>query len=122
MTATTSAKLRDIGALDEFPHAVPRIIQAGSRELVVYRWHDEVVALKNVCAHQGLSFRGGKVIERVSSGQTRSERTPTSRPELVCPIHGYSYDAAGRCRTHEHLRIRSYDVELRDGRVLVAVA
>jgi nitrite reductase/ring-hydroxylating ferredoxin subunit len=113
--------LADVGAVDDFEHAVPKVVNANGRELVVYKWHDRMIALRNICAHQGMSFKGGRVVEHVRSGATRTERHASAEPELVCPVHGYSYDSGGQCTTHAHLRIKSYPVEIRDGRVLVQV-
>jgi nitrite reductase/ring-hydroxylating ferredoxin subunit len=113
--------LADVGSFDDFEHAKPTVVTANGRELVLYKWHDTIRALRNVCPHQGMSFRGGRVAERVSSGETRTERFATSEPELVCPVHGYAFDSSGQCTTHAHLRMKAYEVEVRDGRVLVHV-
>jgi nitrite reductase/ring-hydroxylating ferredoxin subunit len=120
--AVTKERLADVGAVDDFAEATPRIVTANNRELAVYRWGGRFIAVRNRCAHMGMSFRGGKVMERVESGSTRLERRATSEPELVCPVHGYSYDASGQCMTHAHMRVRSYPVQVRDGRVLVDTA
>jgi nitrite reductase/ring-hydroxylating ferredoxin subunit len=117
--AQTKERLADVGAVDDFPEATPRIVMVNNRELALYRWGDRFIAVRNRCAHMGMSFRGGRVVERVVSGGTRLERKATSEPELICPVHGYSYDAAGQCMTHAHLRVRSYPVTVSDGRVLV---
>jgi nitrite reductase/ring-hydroxylating ferredoxin subunit len=119
-TTGTETKGADIGELDSFEHGKPRIVKAGNRELVVYRWGDRVVALRNVCAHQGMSFRGGAVFGRLYSEERRGDvRFENEEPELICPVHGYTYDASGQCTTHPHLRIKAYQVEIRDGHVFV---
>jgi nitrite reductase/ring-hydroxylating ferredoxin subunit len=115
-------RLADVGSVADFPNATPRIVTANNRELAVYRWGDRFIAVRNRCAHMGMSFLRGTVVERVESGGTRRERRATSEPELVCPVHGYSYDAAGQCVTHARMRVRSYPVQVRDGRVLVNMA
>jgi nitrite reductase/ring-hydroxylating ferredoxin subunit len=120
VTQQVAANPTDIGAFDEFEHAVPKIVKVNQRELVVYRWHDRVVALRNICAHQGMSFRGGAVFGRVYADEYRGNvRYAEEEPQLSCPVHGYTFDAEGQCTTHAHLRIKRYPVEIRDGRVLV---
>jgi nitrite reductase/ring-hydroxylating ferredoxin subunit len=120
VTPEVESNLTDIGAFDEFEHGVTRIMNVNKRELVVYRWNDRVVALRNICAHQGMSFRGGAVFGRVYSEEERGNvRYAREEPNLSCPVHGYTFDEGGQCTTHAHLRIKAYPVEIRDGRVFV---
>ena len=51
-------------------------------KLVFWRTADQVVCLRDLCAHRGAALSAGKVIE----------------DHIQCPFHGLRYDGDGRCR------------------------
>ena len=111
----------DIGAIDEFPHGEPKILQAGGREIAVCRWGEEIFAVRNLCPHQSESFEAGHVradfTAKSPGGAPCADR---ARPLLSCPVHTWSYDLrTGRCVVDPRLRVKTYPVQINDGRVLV---
>jgi nitrite reductase/ring-hydroxylating ferredoxin subunit len=114
----------DVGALDEFPHGEPRIVTAGGREVAICRWGDEVFAVRNVCPHQSESFRAGVVRAGLTAASPNGAAcADPSRPLLACPVHTWTYDLrTGACTVDPKLRVKTYPVEVRDGRVLVQTA
>jgi nitrite reductase/ring-hydroxylating ferredoxin subunit len=118
-TATTQV---DVGAIDDFSDQLT-FVQAGGRELVVFRWQGRVIAMRNRCPHQNLPFAGGRVRSRIAGGERVGDiEVHEEEPVLVCPVHLYEYDSEGRCTAAgaaDHLRVKSYPVEVRGGRVLV---
>lgn len=76
------------------------------QELVLWRLNGQVLAWQDLCLHRGA---------RLSLGRTSGET-------LVCPYHGWTYDASGQC-THipahpdqpppAKARVRSYRVQER---------
>ena len=120
---TSTSGIVDVGGVDDFD-ARPTAVTAAGRELIVYRWGDRFVALRNLCPHQNLPFTGTTVFSRVQGTKSRAEMVPdTDEPVIVCPVHRYEFDAQGSCVTQQHgakrLRVKSYPVEVVDGRVLV---
>jgi nitrite reductase/ring-hydroxylating ferredoxin subunit len=111
----------DVGSVDDF--ARPQPVRVGGRDLIVYRWGGEFVALRNRCPHQNLPFTGGQVFTKVSAGGSLAERvTDPEEPVLVCPLHRYEFDRAGIClstRGGKALRVKTYPTSVRVGRVYV---
>ena len=119
-TATTG--LVDVGAVEDFDGPTP--VMAAGRELLVYRWGDRFVAVRNRCPHQNLAFTGGRVFSLVRARSSQSEMVAEAdEPVLVCPAHRYEFDSRGMCVTQQHgaqrLRVKSYPVKAVDGRVVV---
>ncbi|HWT91684.1 MAG TPA: Rieske (2Fe-2S) protein [Solirubrobacteraceae bacterium] len=120
---TSTSGLVDVGGVDDFESRPTAVVAAG-RELIVYRWGDRFVAVRNRCPHQNLPFTGGAVFCRVRGTTSQSEMVPAAdEPVLVCPAHRYEFDAEGKCVTQQHgakqLRIKAYPVRVVDGRVVV---
>jgi nitrite reductase (NADH) small subunit len=112
----------EVCRLADLPEAVPKVVQAGERELVLVRWRGEVYALRNVCPHMSSSFDRGSVIGRVT-GEVGEVRIESDEPLLTCPWHQYEFSLAnGRCGTDDKLRVRTYRVDVEDGRILVDLA
>ena len=110
----------DVGAVDEFEHAVARIVQVEGREVAVVRWHDGFYALRNVCPHQSQSFAKGAVRREVRA--TPDGALELGPPVLACPWHCWPFDlATGRCTADPQKRIRAFPVQVADGRVRVVV-
>jgi nitrite reductase (NADH) small subunit len=119
-----TAALVDVGAIAEFEHARPRIVQAGGRELGVIRWRDRFFAVRNVCPHMGARLCSGTVTASTSAAGPLAElAADPGRPVVNCPWHGWTYElASGRSLLDpEHFRVRSYPVRVAEGRVLVEV-
>lgn len=112
----------DVGALDEFEDARPRVIQAGGRELGIVRWHEAIYAIRNVCPHMGARLCSGIVTARlVSEGPTSRVETDANNPVIACPWHGWMYEVVTGHSVFdpEHFRVKSYPVSVVEGRVLV---
>ena len=119
---TSTSGLIDIGAVEDFDG--PTVVTAAGRELMVYRWGDRFVALRNRCPHQNLAFTGGRVFTLVRGSSSQSRMVAdAAEPVLVCPAHRYEFDSRGMCVTQQHgakrLRVKSYPVQEVDGRVVV---
>ena len=72
-------------------HVVARSVDIGSgqvraarllgRDLVLWRSGGELCVWRDLCLHRGAKLSGGRVQDQC----------------LVCPYHGWNYDASGRC-------------------------
>ena len=97
----TNAKT-DIGAASAFP-VLPARVEVGGASYFLIRTRDGYRLLSTVCPHQG-----GTV-------EDDGER-------FVCPNHGFQYDKdGGRCLNAENLRMKSYVVNVQDGRLVASV-
>jgi nitrite reductase/ring-hydroxylating ferredoxin subunit/DMSO/TMAO reductase YedYZ heme-binding membrane subunit len=75
-----------------------------AERIAVIRYGDQVSALHGVCAHQGGPLYEGKVIDGC----------------LTCPWHGWQYRTGDGCAPPPFVeRIPTYNIRLKDGRVLV---
>jgi nitrite reductase/ring-hydroxylating ferredoxin subunit len=97
-------------------------------ELGVFRVNGELVAYENRCRHQGGPVCTGAVLGKLEAvlgpgGTIVEERFSDRELHLVCPWHGWEYHLATGVNTVDPaLRLRSFPVSERDGRVYVSVS
>ena len=92
----------DIGPESAFAK-LPALVDVGGGSYFLVKTRDGYRLLSRICPHQG------GVVEN-EDGQ------------FVCPNHGYQYDSdGGRCLTVADLRLKSYVVTVRDGRLVASV-
>lgn len=82
------------GLLDDLPS--DRCVAIGDGSIVVVRFGQEVVALRNRCLHKGSSLDGGRVVAGM----------------LRCPQHFWTYRLPSGTNTGGHGTLTSYDVEV----------
>jgi nitrite reductase (NADH) small subunit len=102
-----------------------RVVRAGKVEIGVIRHGGKYYAYRNHCPHQGgpacEGLRMPQVKELIDeNGVYHGKTFDHSDMHIVCPWHGYEYDV----RTGEHpadasVRLRSIEVEEREGEILV---
>jgi nitrite reductase/ring-hydroxylating ferredoxin subunit len=113
--------LYDVGAVDDFPDARPKLISVEGREIGLIRWHDEFFAVRNICPHQAGPVAAGAVRPKLSS-VSASGRLEVDQdcPVLSCPWHGWEFELrSGRSITGHPYRVGTYPVHLKLGRVLI---
>ncbi len=92
----------DIGAESTFP-TLPAPVEIGSASYFLIKTRDGYRLLSRVCPHQG-----GTVQDRAT--------------RFVCPNHGYQYEKdGGKCLNAEGLRMKSYVVNVKEGRLIALV-
>jgi nitrite reductase/ring-hydroxylating ferredoxin subunit len=112
----------DAGAASEYAEATMRLVCAGRHQIGVVKWRSNFYATLNRCPHARGPLCLGRVAPRVAAG----ERGPGSltvdfdHPTISCPWHGWDFDlATGRSLGDGRLKVRTYPVHLRGGRVYV---
>ena len=114
-----------VGELADFPGGTHRVVRVGNREIGVFNIRGRFYGLPNLCPHQT-----GPVCEA-----RRCHGTTAARPEtgwqtewahdgevIACPWHGLEYHVpTGQCLAYPEIRLRTYEVEPRDGVVVVRV-
>lgn len=97
----------DIGALADLEENRPLKVMAGDTAILVIRRGNEVTALAHACPHFGLPL---------SKGHLDGDR-------LICAFHHACFDVSSGRQTQPpgHGDLRRYEVEHRDGHVLIEV-
>jgi N-acyl-D-aspartate/D-glutamate deacylase/nitrite reductase/ring-hydroxylating ferredoxin subunit len=89
----------DIGAEAEFPN-LPAPVEVGGADYFLIKTRDGYKLLSRVCPHQGGTVR-------------------EIGPSFICRTHGYRYDKdGGKCLNAPGLRMKSYVVNVKDGRLI----
>lgn len=111
-----------VASLHELSEGVPKLVVVRGRELLLLRWRDEVVALRNICPHQLQPLQAGSVRPYASSSVPGEVVMDSADPVLVCPVHGWQYRLRdGQCPHDPRMRIRKYEVAINEGQISVAV-
>jgi nitrite reductase/ring-hydroxylating ferredoxin subunit len=114
----------DVGPLEEFEPGRIRVVKAGRTEIGVVRWQDGALyALRNVCPHRGAPLCRGVVTAMIDATEPGALRADATRPVIACAWHAWEFDVrTGRAVLESsNYTVRTYPVEVRDGRVLVDV-
>ena len=115
------SSLTDVGAAEDFLDGTPRVVTAANREIAVVRWDGELFALRNVCPHQNGPLCGG-VVPRLDSAGAGDVVSLRASPIIYCAWHHWEFDVrTGRALDDPKLRVKTYEVTERDGRVYVSV-
>jgi nitrite reductase/ring-hydroxylating ferredoxin subunit len=116
-----------VGKESEFGDRDRRIIAREGLEIGVFRIDDAFYAYENNCVHQGGPICQGKILGRVveiiaDDKTSRGLRFSDDDIHIVCPWHGYEYNLkTGRHPGDRNVRLKPYEVAVKDGDVYVVV-
>jgi len=116
-----------VGPESEFGERDRKIIAQGDLEIGVFRIEGEFFAYENNCVHQGGPICQGKILNRVvevlaDDKTSQGLKFSDEDVHIVCPWHGYEYNLrTGRHPGDKNVRLKPYDVQIRDGEVYVVV-
>jgi nitrite reductase (NADH) small subunit len=113
--------LVDVGSIDDFVEAVPRVVAVDGREIGIVVWQREVFALRNICPHQLGPICGGYVMRKIVSDASHAVDVQNDNPVVICPWHGWEFEVrTGRAAWGDpSYKLRTYPAAVVDGRVLV---
>lgn len=97
-------------------------MQFDRRTVVVCRSQSgQYYALGSLCPHQGASLCDGELTGTTISSEPGSYEYGRTGEILRCPWHGFEFDVVTGLSLHGEpkLRVRSYQIEIRDGSVFV---
>ncbi len=107
---TENAGLLEVGSLDQIAVGQGRCVMAGSRSIAIFRLRDgRVFALDNQCPH-----RAGPLSEGIVGVDAVSQLEA-----VMCPFHAYKFALKDGRGLDTELHVRSYPVEVRDGRIFL---
>jgi nitrite reductase (NADH) small subunit len=93
--------------LEDLPLRTLTLASANGEQVVLYRKGDEILAIGNVCPHEGGNLSEGWVEGEI----------------VVCPQHGWEIDLrSGACMTVPGERVPRYAVSVEDGEVYLEEA
>lgn len=97
----------EVGTLDDIPVLGARVVRTRRGDIAVFRnSQDEVFALRDRCPHLG-----GPLSQGIVHGRT-----------VTCPLHGWCIELTdGRACPPDEGSTPDYKVEVRDGKVLLAL-
>ncbi|MGW4335742.1 Rieske (2Fe-2S) protein [Rhodococcus koreensis] len=111
----------EVARFGELEEGVPRAVEAFGRQIALVRWGKECFAVRNICPHQTVAFTAGLAQGQVLPGERFGDIVVDhDDPVLRCPRHSYKFALrTGDCTIDSRLRIRTYSVSVREGRVFV---
>lgn len=114
-----------VGLASEIPERTIKVVEVGGVEVGVLRVNGEFRAFENRCPHQFGPVCYGEVMgqmEVVLDEEKRvlCERFSEEQCNLVCPWHGWSFDAiTGECISDRRIKLTRWDLVERDGSLYV---
>ncbi|MEA2682287.1 MAG: hypothetical protein QOK05_615 [Chloroflexota bacterium] len=112
----------EVCKLDELPVGQMRSVMIDNVAVVVVHAPDgRLRALRDTCSHFGAQLSRGTLRQMVVGDTHGSYALSADTFVLQCPWHGYEYNIDnGQCPADpEHARVKSYQVTVQDGAVLV---
>jgi len=97
----------EICAVSDIPATEPLTLEVDGIPIAIGRVGDKFYAIEDRCPHQGSSFDGGEIEDDV----------------LTCPLHGWRTNlVTGQSLDVPSLHVKTYPVEIRDGKVFLKLA
>ena len=96
----------DVGSVDDFPEDGLTALQLDGRDIVLIRQGDAFFALPDRCTHARYPLNDAELLDG----------------KIKCAHHGATFDlVTGKATLPAVKKIRLYDVEVVDGRVVVSM-
>jgi len=124
MSASRNAREHPVALVDDFPVGTHRVVRVGNREIGVFNIAGAFYAIPNLCPHQRGPLCEGGVSGTLDYGPgTDWELAWAYEGEIVaCPWHSLEFHVpSGQCLALKRIRLRTYEVRVVDGEVLVMV-
>lgn len=110
----------EVGTLGDLEETDRLITEVNGREIAVFREGDEYFALANYCPHQAGPLCEGPVTGKITVGEDMNWRYSEDKKLVTCPWHYWKFDVqTGKSAKDGRYRVPTYEVEIRDERILV---
>ena len=111
-----------VARADEIPPGGRKIVRLEGREVGVFNLGGSFYALKSSCPHQGARVCLGKIVGTTLPSDVYEYRYGQEGRILRCPWHEWEYDiATGQSVFDPNVRVKTYRVEVSDGKVVVTI-
>jgi nitrite reductase/ring-hydroxylating ferredoxin subunit len=126
-SATTQAGSDEqaVGRIEDFPPGSHRVVDVGARQIGVFNIDGTLHALPNICPHQAGPLCTASRLTGALRADASDDWRPAWRHEgeiITCPWHGLQYHVpTGQSLHYKQVRIRRYEVSVRDGQVFIRV-
>lgn len=113
----------EVARFEDLKPGVVTSVAVAGRSVALVRWYDDAVyAVKNLCPHQSQPLQDGRSFAMTYADRAIGDVVVEATEAIIsCPVHGYDFRLKdGACTATPRLRVASYPVEVRDGRVLVS--
>ena len=91
---------------NEIPSDTGKYVQAGGREIALFRAQGKVYAIESICPHQGGPLAEGGIDGKV----------------VMCPWHGWQFDVTtGECTFNPSIKQMTFNVKEEGDDILVEV-
>jgi nitrite reductase (NADH) small subunit len=120
----TESELVEVGALEDLTVGRFSLVNVDGKEVGLVRTADDrVFAVLNHCPHRGAPVCLGRVSGTMLPAPPGVLEYGLESSVLTCPWHGWEFELeTGRALWGiSRSRLRTYAVEIRDGRVLISV-
>jgi nitrite reductase/ring-hydroxylating ferredoxin subunit len=112
----------DVGRASDVAEGAIVSAAAEGIPLALVRWHGEIFAIHDRCPHQQGSLCRGVVRPGLASDDDGVAALEADRGVVICPWHRWEYDLrTGLGLRRKGVRLRRFDVEVVDDRILVDV-
>ncbi len=113
-----------VGTVDEIPPGGRKIVTVAGRSIGIFNLDGEYFAIRNRCPHQGAPLCEGKLWGVLKARGPGEYEYDASKEIIACIWHGWEFSiktGQSWCDPRR-LRVRSYEVTLEDGRMILADA
>ena len=95
-------------------------IEAFGTEVAVFNLDGELFAVANACPHHGGPLCHGRISGARLPSDPYEHRWGRENRVLTCPWHGWEFDLeSGQALFDERVRVRTFDVRIEDGQVVL---
>ena len=111
-----------IASVSDIPPGERKIVVVDGKQIGVFRIDDEFYAFRNICPHAFAPVCRGRLEGCVTSDGPHHIEYDKKTTILMCPWHLWEFDIkTGRSLVDPKLRLKRYDVYVKDGEVFVIV-
>ena len=100
-----SDELHTVAAVEELKEGEGKCVVVDQQQIAIFKVGGEVLAIHNVCPHQGASLAYGWV-----RGET-----------VTCPLHGWDFDLRSGMNKQGLGAVRAYPTRIEDGQIQVLI-
>src|ERR1044071_695878 len=112
-----------IARREDIPPGGRKIVRVAGREVGVFNIDGTFYVLKNVCPHQGARVCLGRIVGTALPSDVYEYSYGREGQILRCPWHEWEYDiTTGESVFDPNVRVKTYDVEIDNGDLIVIVA